>query len=199
MSELITVGNHFARRTRNLISRAIDKNDFLSNYMDKERREMVIDAMELVHFARDSFIIQQNEEGSEIFVSNMGQFMVIMDGKTVKIFGEGTVFGELAILYNAKRLASIKGRFPYTQKKRNLLMQCIYYPHKAATDATVWKVDRDLFRQIMMFSGNKEREENLNFLRSAPFLSDLSEDVLNKLVDLLQRVSEYNSSQFVSS
>lgn len=117
------LANHSTTRIRNLISRAIDKNDFLSNYMDKERRELVIDAMELVHFAKDSFIIRENEEGSEIFVSNTGQFVVMKEGKTVKIFGEGTVFGELAILYNAKRLASIKGEsttlLPLIRRKKN--------------------------------------------------------------------------------
>lgn len=71
---------------------------------------MVIDALELVHFTKDSFIIKENEEGSEIFVSNRGQFLVIKGDEIVKTFGEGTVFGELAILYNAKRLASIKSK-----------------------------------------------------------------------------------------
>lgn len=78
--------------------------------MDKERRELVINAMELVHFSKGSFIIQQNEEGSEIFVSNRGQFVVKKDDQIIKYFGPGTVFGELAILYNAKRMASIKGK-----------------------------------------------------------------------------------------
>lgn len=41
----------------------------------------------------------------------------------------------------------------------------------------------------MVISGSKEREENLSFLRSAPFLNDLSEEVLDKVVDLLRRVS----------
>lgn len=41
----------------------------------------------------------------------------------------------------------------------------------------------------MQISGSKEREENLQFLRSAPFLQELEESLLNKVVDLLQRVS----------
>lgn len=154
-------------RSRNLIRSAIEKNDFLNNYMDKERKEMVIDAMELVHFKQNSLIINENDEGSEIYVSEEGDFDVLKQDKLIGTFGPCTVFGELAILYNAKRFATIR----------------------AATNASVWKIDRDKFRKIMAISGTKEREENLNFLRSAPFLNDLSEEVLGKVVDLLQRVS----------
>lgn len=151
--------------TRNLIRLAIEKNDFLNNYMDKERKEMVIDAMELRHIKKNSFIINENEEGSEIYVSEEGQFDVIKSGQIIGGFGPATVFGELAILYNAQRFASVR----------------------AASNAIVWKIDRDKFRQIMVISGSKEREENLSFLRSAPFLNDLSEEVLDKVVDLLRR------------
>lgn len=41
----------------------------------------------------------------------------------------------------------------------------------------------------MQISGSREREENLQFLRSAPFLQELEESLLCKVVDLLQRVS----------
>lgn len=136
--------------------------------MDKERKEMVVNAMDMLHFLKNDYIINENDEGSEIYVSEVGTFDVIKQGKIIGQFGGETVFGELAILYNAKRFASIR----------------------AVTDAKVWKIDRDKFRKIMVISGSKEREENLNFLRSAPFLNDLSEDVLDKVVDLLQRVSK---------
>lgn len=128
---------------------------------------MVVNAMDMLHFLKNDYIINENDEGSEIYVSEEGTFDVIKQGKIIGQFGGETVFGELAILYNAKRFASIR----------------------AVTDAKVWKIDRDKFRKIMVISGSKEREENLNFLRSAPFLNDLSEDVLDKVVDLLQRVS----------
>lgn len=131
---------------------------------------MVVNAMDMLHFLKNDYIIHENDEGSEIYVSEEGTFDVIKQGKIIGQFGGETVFGELAILYNAKRFASIR----------------------AVTDAKVWKIDRDKFRKIMVISGSKEREENLNFLRSAPFLNDLSEDVLDKVVDLLQRVSTEN-------
>ncbi|XP_062128793.1 cGMP-dependent protein kinase 1 isoform X2 [Drosophila sulfurigaster albostrigata] len=151
--------------TRNLILNAIEHNDFLNNLMDKERKEMVINAMAPASYKKNSYIINEHDEGSEIYVSAEGYYDVIQAGQHVGSFGPATVFGELAILYNAPRKATIK----------------------AATDARVWKIARETFRAIMQISGSKEREENLQFLRSAPFLQELDESLLNKVVDLLQR------------
>ncbi|KAH8255841.1 hypothetical protein KR038_011623 [Drosophila bunnanda] len=151
--------------TRNLIRTAIERNDFLNNLMDKERKEMVINAMAPASYKKNSVIIQEHEDGSEIYVSAEGQYDVIRAGQLVGSFGPATVFGELAILYNAPRQATIK----------------------ASTDARVWKIARETFRAIMQISGSKEREENLQFLRSAPFLQELDQSLLHKVVDLLQR------------
>lgn len=95
--------------TRNLILNAIERNDFLNNLMDKERKEMVINAMAPASYRKDSYIINEHDEGSEIFVSAEGYYDVIQGGKRVGSFGPATVFGELAILYNAPRKATIKG------------------------------------------------------------------------------------------
>nr|XP_017022216.2 cGMP-dependent protein kinase, isozyme 1 isoform X1 [Drosophila kikkawai] len=133
--------------------------------MDKERKEMVINAMAPASYKKHSLIIREHEDGSEIYVSAEGQYDVIRAGQLVGSFGPATVFGELAILYNAPRQATIK----------------------ASTDARVWKIARETFRAIMQISGSKEREENLQFLRSAPFLQELDQSLLHKVVDLLQR------------
>ncbi|XP_016979079.2 cGMP-dependent protein kinase 1 [Drosophila rhopaloa] len=151
--------------TRNLIRTAIERNDFLNNLMDKERKEMVINAMAPASYQKQSLIIHEHEEGSEIYVSAEGQYDVFRGGQLVANFGPATVFGELAILYNAPRQATIQ----------------------AATDARVWKIARETFRAIMQISGSREREENLQFLRSAPFLQELDQSLLHKVVDLLQR------------
>ncbi|XP_034134673.1 cGMP-dependent protein kinase 1 isoform X2 [Drosophila guanche] len=153
------------KATHNLIHMAIERNDFLNNLMDKERKEMVINAMAPASYKKDSYIIHEHEEGSEIYVSAEGHYEVIRGGQLVGNFGPATVFGELAILYNAPRQATIK----------------------AATDARVWKIERETFRTIMQISGSREREENLQFLRSVPFLQELDKSLLNKVADLLQR------------
>ena len=51
------------------------------------------------------------ELGSHLYVSAEGEYEVIKDGKVLGRLGVGKAFGELAILYNCKRTASIKVRF----------------------------------------------------------------------------------------
>lgn len=164
IEENVPVHNKDAK-TIELIMKAIENNDFLNNYMDKDRKKRVIDAMEPAFYDKGKFIIRENEEGSEIYVSADGVFDVIKNNEIINTLGSGIVFGELAILYNAKRFASIR----------------------AASKAKVWKIDRIKFRTIMKISGSKEREENLAFLKTAPFLEDLNEEILLKVVDLLVR------------
>lgn len=83
-------------------------NDFLRNLMDEERLAAVVDAMSRQEFPAGSLIIREGESGSHLFVSSNGQFEVLKGGQVVKTFGQGEVFGELAILYKAKRFASIR-------------------------------------------------------------------------------------------
>lgn len=77
--------------------------------METERLEEVIGAMVSRTYEANSFIIREGEIGFHFFVSVEGKFEVMKGNKTIDSFGAGVVFGELAILYKAKRFASIKG------------------------------------------------------------------------------------------
>ena len=71
----------------------------------------VVEAMKPEMFPSGSYIINEGEVGSHLYVSADGRFEVIKNNKIVKTFGPGEAFGELAILYKAKRFASVKGIF----------------------------------------------------------------------------------------
>lgn len=86
-------------------------NDFVKNMMDEERLRVVVDAMTPKDYAEGSIIIGEGERGSHLFISANGQFEVLKGGQVVKKFGPGVVFGELAILYKAKRFASITCKY----------------------------------------------------------------------------------------
>ena len=47
--------------------------------------------------------------GSHLFVAAEGQMEVIKEGQVLGQMGPGKAFGELAILYNCTRTASVKG------------------------------------------------------------------------------------------
>ena len=84
---------------------------------------------------------------------------MIKDGKVLGRLGVGKAFGELAILYNCKRTASIK----------------------AVADGKLWTIKRTVFQQIMQSTGMKKMENQVNFLRVVPLLSNFLENILSKI------------------
>lgn len=154
-----------SEETENLIKSAIIANDFLNNMMDAERLQALVNAMIPQVLKENSYVIKEGETGNQFFVSAEGEYEVIKDGVCIKTFGPGVVFGELAILYKARRFASIK----------------------VTTDAFVWALDRKIFQKIMMKTGSQEREQNIKFLSSVRVLQGVSGDVLHKIGDLLKR------------
>ncbi|XP_053672281.1 cGMP-dependent protein kinase 1 [Anopheles nili] len=151
--------------TERLIKTAIGANDFLNNMMDEERLQAVTAAMSSMSFPPNSYIIKEGDIGAHFFVSEEGTYEVVVDNKVIKSFGRGVVFGELAILYKAKRFASIR----------------------VTSGARVWLLERKVFQKIMMKSGRKEREENVRFLSTVSVLKDLEIEKLHKISDLLKR------------
>ena len=103
-----------------------------------------------------------------------GQFDVIKDGRVLGSLGVGKVFGELAILYNCSRTASIR----------------------AATDGKVWALERRVFQQVMVSSGLKRMENQMNFLKSVPLLSNLPTNLLAKLADVLE-TEQFMSEDYI--
>lgn len=56
------------------------------------------------------FIVRENEPGNHLFVSAEGEFEIIVNDKVLGTLPAGKAFGELAILYNCRRTASIRGK-----------------------------------------------------------------------------------------
>jgi len=150
-------------RSRTIIKEAIMENDFLKNLSQGQVRELV-EAMHEKTVAKGCYVIREGELGSHIYVSAEGEYEVIKDGKVLGRLGVGKAFGELAILYNCKRTASIK----------------------AVTDGKLWCMERIVFQQIMQATGMKKMENQLNFLKSVPLLSNFPHDILAKISDVLE-------------
>lgn len=68
---------------------------------------------------------------------------VSRENKYLSTMAPGKVFGELAILYNCKRTATIK----------------------AATDCRLWAIERQCFQTIMMRTGLIRQAEYTDFLK----------------------------------
>jgi cGMP-dependent protein kinase len=107
----------------------------------------VVDAMYSREVKVKEVLIKEGEKGSHMFVSAAGRFEVSVKGKgVVNVFEDVRIFGEMAILYNAKRNATIK----------------------AVKPGRVWVLDRSAYQQLTVTSTIKEHDEMLEFLKNVP-------------------------------
>uniref|UniRef100_A0A0L8IH94 cGMP-dependent protein kinase n=1 Tax=Octopus bimaculoides TaxID=37653 RepID=A0A0L8IH94_OCTBM len=91
-----------------------------------------------------NYIIKEGESGQHLYVSAEGEFDVLKGKHVLGKMGAGRAFGELAILYNCTRTASVR----------------------AVSDVRIWVLDRRVFQAIMMKTGIQRRDENIQFLKS---------------------------------
>ncbi|KAI1296526.1 cGMP-dependent protein kinase, isozyme 1 [Halotydeus destructor] len=151
-------------RSRQLIKEALVDNSFLQNFLDSHQLRLIIDAMFEKEYTKGSLLCEQGTIGSHLFVIAYGHCQIITDGEPVNSIGPGKAFGELAILYNCTRTASVK----------------------ALTKVRVWVLDRKLFQAIMMKTGKDRRNQYKIFLKSVPLLQNLSDEMIAKIVDSIE-------------
>lgn len=152
-------------RSRELIKAAILDNDFMKNLEMTQILE-IVDCMYPVEYAAGSLIITEGDVGSIVYVMEEGRVEVSRENKYLSTIAGGKVFGELAILYNCKRTATIK----------------------AATDCKLWAIERQCFQTIMMRTGLIRQTEYTDFLKSVPIFKNLSDDTLIKISDVLEEM-----------
>ncbi|TKS85160.1 cGMP-dependent protein kinase 2 [Collichthys lucidus] len=129
--------------TKTLINNAIMNSDFLKKLEPQHMREMV-DCMYEKVYTKGQLVIQEGEPGNYLYVLAEGLLEVIQNGKLLGEMCPGTVFGELAILYNCKRTATVK----------------------AVSQSHIWALDRQTFQTIMMRTTQARYEEYFSFLCS---------------------------------
>lgn len=59
--------------------------------------------------AGGEWVIKEGDPGSALYVAAEGELEVSRDSAVLGKFGKGRIFGELAILYNCTRTASVRG------------------------------------------------------------------------------------------
>lgn len=158
---------------RELIKQAILDNDFMKN-LDMGQIREIVDCMYPVEYEKESIIIKEGDVGSLVYVMEEGKVEVSKDGQKLCTMGAGKVFGELAILYNCTRTATVK----------------------AQTSCKLWAIDRPCFQSIMMRTGLMRHTEHMEFLRSVPTFKHLPEESLSKIADVLEE-AHYNNGEYI--
>lgn len=122
--------------------------------LEPKELEIVVGAIEEIKGSPGDVIIKEGDQGDCMYVLEQGTLTCtkVFPGNTeptwLKDYAPGEGFGELALLYNAPRAATIA----------------------AKTDFVIWKLDRDTFNNIVKDAAAKKREKHDNFLQNVEIL-----------------------------
>lgn len=141
---------------------------FLFAGLEDKEMTIILDAMEEVKTEKGGKVINQGDNGDFLFVVESGSLgcYIKKDGaeKNVMTCRNGDVFGELALLYNCPRAASVQ-----------------------AEEACVcWKLDRNTFNHIVKDAACAKRERYIGFLKSVPLLEVMDSYELSQIADALK-------------
>lgn len=106
------------------------------------------------------------QEGDYFYIIDKGTFTVLVNSKQVAQLGDGKSFGELALLYNSPRQATVR----------------------AETSATLYSLDRETFRYTLAQSSASRMNEVKQALARVPILAGLTDDQLERLTDTVELV-----------
>ncbi|KAH6652699.1 camp-dependent protein kinase regulatory subunit [Truncatella angustata] len=154
---------------------AIEGN-FLFSHLDDEQSSQILGALaEKSIPAKDIKVITQGDSGDYFYVVEKGTFDVYIHengapgpdglGKLVSTIKSGGSFGELALMYNAPRAATVISAEP---------------------GCTLWALDRVTFRRILLESTFARRRMYENFLEEVPLLHTLTPYERSKIADALE-------------
>jgi len=72
--------------------------------------ELITNRLEQTFFTPGEFIVREGEIGHEMFIIAHGEVEVSVDGKPVAVLEEGNFFGEIALVEETTRTASVRSR-----------------------------------------------------------------------------------------
>ncbi|GAA6050319.1 hypothetical protein JCM3770_002960 [Rhodotorula araucariae] len=165
------------------IEKAISNNLLFRN-LDEDQHTDVLNAMKEVTVQAGTEVIVQGAVGDFFYVVEEGTFEVWVRGppkhsyagpgqaplsqpgeeKKVATYGPGGSFGELALMYNAPRAATVV----------------------ATSRATMWALDRVTFRSILVEHTSRKRKMYEAFLGEVSILQELNAKERAKIADALE-------------
>lgn len=163
VAPVITKSDEQKDRLRNVLSKS-----FLFAALEDNDMTVVIGAMSENNAPEGEKVITQGDQGDFLFVIESGKLdcVINVDGtdKVVKTCEPGDCFGELALLYNCPRAATVMAR-----------EACV-----------LWKLDRDTFNNIVKEAAQKKRQRYDNFLAKVPLLATMDAYERSQLADAIK-------------
>ncbi|XP_076447640.1 cAMP-dependent protein kinase type II regulatory subunit-like isoform X3 [Babylonia areolata] len=155
------------------------KNILLFRSLDQEQMQEVLDAMFEKAVQPGEHIIDQGDDGDNFYVIDSGTYDIFVDvdgkPKNVGNYDNAGFFGELALMYNMPRAATII----------------------ASSCGTIWALDRTTFRRIVLKTAFQKRKKYETLLESVPLLKSLDLYERMNVADALQSKTFEDGEQII--
>ncbi|XP_060100714.1 cAMP-dependent protein kinase type II-beta regulatory subunit [Heteronotia binoei] len=152
------------------------KDILLFKNLDPEQMSQVLDAMFEKLVEGGEHVIDQGDDGDNFYVIDRGTYDIYVKcdgvGRCVGTYDNRGSFGELALMYNTSRAATII----------------------ATSSGAVWGLDRVTFRRIIVKNNAKKKKMYESFIESLPFLKSLELSERLKVVDVID-TKVYNDGE----
>ena len=154
---------------------------FLFSSLEPKDLEIVIGAMEEKKFKSGENVITQGDNGDCLYFVESGnlecykKFSKDTEPVLVKKYQSGDSFGELALLYNAPRAATIRA---------------------ISEEVITWVLDRETFNNIVKDAAQKKREKYENFLKKVEILSTIEPYELMQISDAIKEFN-YKKGDYI--
>lgn len=148
--------------------------------LEKDDKLVLIDAMKEVNFNKNDIVIKEGEKGDCLYIVESGTFNWVKsgnDGKQVllKVYVEGEVFGELALIYNCARTATMIAN---------------------EDNSTVYSLDRITFNHIVSNNTMRRNEKYMKMLANVPILETMDYYERSKILEACRSV-EFDEDEWV--
>ncbi|XP_059510618.1 cAMP-dependent protein kinase type II-beta regulatory subunit isoform X3 [Stegostoma tigrinum] len=157
--------NRFTRRV-SVCAEAFNPDEEEEDTEPREQMFQLLDAMFEMHVKVGEHVIDQGDDGDNFYVIERGTYNIFVnvDGmqRCVGTYDNRGSFGELALMYNTPRAATII----------------------ATSDGALWGLDRTTFRRIIVKNNAKKRKLYEEFVQSLPLLKSLELGERMKVVDV---------------
>eukprot|EP00003_Mantamonas_plastica_P005972 TRINITY_DN1487_c0_g2_i3.p1 TRINITY_DN1487_c0_g2~~TRINITY_DN1487_c0_g2_i3.p1 ORF type:complete len:423 (-),score=163.29 TRINITY_DN1487_c0_g2_i3:87-1355(-) len=143
--------------------------NLLFRFLDEEQKTAIFDAMEKRTFADGDVLIKQGDEGDFFYLLDTGVCDIFVKSKDnpepIKVLTckHGDSFGELALMYDTPRAATVV----------------------AVGDVTCWAMDRMSYKHILLATTQKRRDQYKEFLDKVELLQSLDNYERYSLADAL--------------
>ncbi|EKX36561.1 hypothetical protein GUITHDRAFT_78810, partial [Guillardia theta CCMP2712] len=148
-----------------------------SHLTDSELDSMVSAFFEVEKKAGD-VIISQEEEGDNFYIVDSGECDIYVTKKSetrlVECARAGDYFGELALMYNCPRLATVRAR----------------------TNVKLFALGQEIFKHLLCSAAQDRRKQYESFLQNVPILKSLTAEERGKIADVLVQTT-YADGEYI--